>query len=173
MSDQPRELTLEEKEFLGLLDENGVEKRLHPILTNAEVLAARANARRRIVAEQKKNAMKQVEDEEVRRLNREEGMRGTGDPVQNEIVNFTVDLPSWSPYMMLDMTEGVTYWHGQTYSVSRAKAASLNEIQHRQWRLDAEVEGKSKAQQYGVRHNAAISPHGRTDAPRVEFSAHG
>lgn len=171
MSDEPRALTAEEREVLGLNDEAGEEIRLHPILTNAEVLEAQASARRKVLAEQRKNAMRQVEEAEIARLRREEGLTGAAG-VQNDMVSITLDLPSWVPYISINMTEGVPYYHGFTYTVPRHVAATLMDIQHRQWVLDDEVEGRSLKQHYGINRGVKLSDvSGESVNPRVVFDA--
>lgn len=151
MADE-EELTPEMREMLGI-DE---EERLHPILSNVEVLQARANAKSKIIKEQKAAAMKDVEARETRRLRMEEGLT-IGVTTADEMVTITIDLPIFAPYINLDMTNGMQYWHGQTYTVPRHKADTLRETMSRLWKLDDEVEGRSLSQHYGLKRNPSIN----------------
>lgn len=146
------ELTPEMAEMLGI--EPG--ERLHPILSNAEVLQALANAKAKLIKEQKAAAMKDVEARETRRLRMEEGLT-TGVTSADEMVTIAIDLPTWVAFLNVDMTNGVQYWHGQTYTVPRHKADTLREMMGRAHRLDDEVEGRSLTQHYNVTKRPVIN----------------
>lgn len=102
------------------------EARLHPILTNEEVLDARAKARAKIEAEQKAFALAEVERKELTRLREEEFITVGG--VEDELVNITIDLPEFGSCLTTNMRP---YWHGQTYLVARHVARDLT------WRMQA------------------------------------
>lgn len=120
------------------------EPRLHAILSNEDVLAARAKARSRLERERHAKAMKRVEEEEVERLRLEEGLT-TGDRVKDEIVDIVVDLAPHSDKIVIN---GQAYHQGFTYPVPRHVADSLRETMARGWAHQDEIDGKNKAQIY-------------------------
>jgi hypothetical protein len=75
--------------------------RLHPLLTNEEVLAAREEARKQLLAEQIKAAKKKIIADEMQRLRTEGGM-STGDGVKDQMVRITLDLAPHSPFVVLN-----------------------------------------------------------------------
>ncbi len=137
---------------LGLDDEEPV--RLHPILSNEEVLAAKASARSKVQAERRKAAMAAVEEEETRRLRREEGLT-TGVGAKDDIVNITIDLPPFAPDLKVNFDQIFT--HGVTYPVPRHQADTLAEMMSRAWLHEDEVKGRSKAEHYGIARHAKMS----------------
>jgi hypothetical protein len=120
-------------------------ERLHPILSNAEVLEIRAKAADKLVAERKKAAAKQLEDETLSELRREQNLK-TGEGVKDELVTVTLDLAEHSDRIVLD---GKAYFHGRTYhDIPRHLADTLREIQARGWKHQDEVDGKDLVQQH-------------------------
>jgi len=159
----------DEADFLGLTGEDGAEVRLHPILSNAQVLEARAKARSKIEKERVATAMKSVEDEETRRLRREEGLTArTGVSHADEIVSITMDLAPYQPYLNLgDIIDGQRYWHGYTYQVPRHVADTLRELMARGWAHQHETEGKDLLQHYQNARDTVISAvSGTQNAPK-------
>ena len=135
----------------------GEEERLHPILTNKQVLEAKAKARKTIEAARVAAAMKAVEAEETRRLAREEGVT-TGVDYLDELVSITIDLPRSSPYIMVNGPTGRIYWHGVTYpAVPRHVANSLSETMHRLRRAEEQADGKSLDQMLHKPRHTAIN----------------
>lgn len=151
---------------LGLDDE---EIRLHSVLSNAEVLAARAKARKKVEAERKAKMLEAIEEEETKRLRREEGLT-TGVGSKDEIVNVTIDLAPFSPRITVNFDH---YEHGHTYPVPRHVADTLAEQMARTWQHEDEVKGRSLREHYGTARNAKIS--GVTGAvsqsPQVRYDA--
>ncbi len=145
-------------DFLGVSEDQAPEVRLHPILTNAEVLEARAKARSKIDAERRKAAMLEVEQRESHRLRTEEGLT-SGITGEDELVTFTVDLPTWAPWISVN---GEPYWHSHTYQVPRHVSRSLAEQSQSAWRADDQTEGKSIAQQMQNKRHSTIN--GRSGA---------
>lgn len=153
----------DEADFLGLKGEDGAEARLHPLLSNSEVLEARASARRKIEAERRKAAMKQVEDEETARLRKEEGLV-TGHTSNDQMVKITLNLAPHSNCIRLNGND--VYYHQFTYEVPRHVANSLREIQARGWIHQDEIDGKSLTQHYQNARSSEVSPiAGVTNAP--------
>jgi len=152
------EYDLSTADFLGVSEAEAPQVRLHPILSNEEVLEARAKARSKIDAERRKAAMREVEERETHRLKTEEGLT-SGITGEDELVNFSVNLPSWAPWIAVN---GEPYWHGHTYPVPRHVARSLAEQSQRSWWADDQTEGKSIAQQLQGKHRSVIN--GRTGA---------
>lgn len=127
------------------------EKRLHHILSNEEVLAARAKAREKLEAEQKAFAISDVEKQELARLRDEESMTVGG--ADQDLVNVTIDLPEFADCLKTNMRP---FWHGQTYKVPRHVADDLR------WRMQAawqhqllQIDGKKLRDTYY--RNAALN----------------
>lgn len=159
MVKKPDDDDIDANEFLGLsADAPTPEIKLHPILTNAEVLEAQAKARSKIDKERRVAAMREVEERETHRLKVEEGLT-TGIGQEDERVKFTVDLPEWAPWIAVN---GEPYWHGYTYDVPRHVSRSLSEQSQRAWRADDQTEGKSIAQQLQNKRHSVIN--GRSGA---------
>jgi hypothetical protein len=149
---------------LGLGNE---EIRLHPILSNEEVLAARARARKKVEAERKLAAIEALEVQETERLRLEEGLT-TGVGVLDEIVNVTIDLPPFAPDIKVNFHQ--TFVHGYTYPVPRHQADTLREQMARAWRHEDEVKGRSFREHYGLARHATISKVGdAVQAPEVVY----
>lgn len=150
-------------------DDDEPEERLHPILTNEEVLAARASARKKVEAERKKVASQAVENAETARLKVEEGLT-TGHGPRDEMVSLVVDLPAFAPSMVVNM---VPYWHGHTYTVPRHVADSLREQMNRAWQHEDEVHGRSLSEHYGIARQTKLNrvTGAVSEAPKVVYDA--
>lgn len=137
-------------------------ERLHPILTNDEVLAAREKARTRLAAERRKDALKAVEEQELEALKHSDGMIVGNE--MDEIVACTIDLPEFAPNITVN---GQPYWHGRTYDMPRHVAASLMEQQQNCWNHQRrEFDGKVTPDSYRRQHLTKISPRGSTNLPK-------
>lgn len=147
-------------DLMGVGPEDQGEERLHPILSNEQVMEARAKARKAIEAQRVAAAMKAEEEKETRRLSREEGLT-TGVGYLEEIVHVAIDLPRSSPHISLNGGTRV-YWHGQGYDVPRHIANSLAETMYRCWRAEEQADGKSLDQMLHTPRNPTIS--GRSGA---------
>lgn len=146
-------------EDLDALMSGEPKQRLHPILSDKQVLEARAKAREVIEKERVAAAMKDVERQETDRLRREEGLT-TGIGMMDEIVDVTIDLPRSALYIMVNGPRGSLYWHGHTYSVPRHVANSLSENMFRLWRAEDQADGKSIDQMLMRKQDSIIN--GRT-----------
>ena len=136
------------------------EVRLHPILSNEDVLAARAKAKKRVEDERRAAAMAELEKVEVERLRVEEGFT-TGVREMDELVSVTIDLAPYTDKIVLNGgTGGNLYHHGHTYQIPRHVADTLAEIMSRSWKHEDQVDGKSIAQSYGRKRETII--HART-----------
>ena len=141
--------------------------RLHPLLTNEEVLAAREEARKQLLAEQIKAAKKKIIADEMQRLRTEGGM-STGDGVKDQMVRITLDLAPHSPFVVLNHRP---YYHAQTYTVPRHVAETLREIQQRGWRHQDEIDGKTLSEHYQRARQTGLSPvKGITNSPQAMAS---
>lgn len=129
------------------------EVRLHPILSNEEYRKAQAAARVKVDAEKRKAAMKSVEELTVRQIQAEEGVF-TGDAVQDEMVDITLELAPFADRLTIN---GMVYMHGGTYTVSRARANVLNEMVFNGWRHQEEIDGKSRTLAYQRARGTSIS----------------
>lgn len=142
-------------------DEAG-EERLHPLLSNEEVLEARAEARKQVEAAQRKAAKKKIIDDETQRLRTEEGLV-TGDGTKDQMVRIALDLAPHSPFIVLNHRP---YYHAQTYTVPRHVAETLREIQQNGWRHQDEIDGKTIKEHYQRARSTGLSPvKGITNAP--------
>lgn len=147
----------------ALVDEAG-EVRLHPILSNEEVLAVRALARKELDAERRKNAKVALLEQEKRRLQQEEGLV-TADGVRNEMVRITLDLAEHQPFLAVNNT---VYYPGFPYKVPRHVADQLREMQSRGWAHQNEIEGKGMRERFRRPYNTGLSPiAGLSNAPRT------
>lgn len=135
------------------------EERLHAVLTNDQVLAARERARKRVEDERVAKALKRVEQEEVERLRVEEGLT-TGDRVKDEIVDIVMDLAPHSDKIVIS---GKAYHHGFTYPVARHIADTLREAMSRGWQHQDEIDGKNKAQQYAANRQFKLLAKGKAE----------
>lgn len=129
------------------------EERLHPLLSNEEVLAAREEARQKVLEKRRAAARSALVKEETERLAREEGLT-THDATRDEIVSITLDLAEHSSCITLN---GMAYWHGQTYRVPRHVADTLREIQSRGHDHQTDLDGKGLAERLRKPRNTVVS----------------
>ena len=104
----------------------------YPGLTYGDVEKARADARAKLVANQKKAAMSRATAAEMDRIEREEGIVASGP--MGERVSIKMDLAINTPWLALD---GQRFLHGKTYTVTRAQAADLMSMQYYTHRNEA------------------------------------
>lgn len=140
------------------------EERLHPILSNEEVLEARAKARASIEAEQKKRALKTVQDEEVQRLKREEGLV-SGDKVKDEMVSITIDVAPYTDRIIMNFRD--TYLHGRTYTVPRHVADAIRDIMWQTKKHEHDTKDENLYTFYGKQRSTTLSPAGIKNAPQA------
>lgn len=122
------------------------------ILTPGEIEKIKAEARASILSAKKANAKKKLLADETRRLRNEEGLT-TGNAHSDEIVNITIDLPLFSPHILINSQ---AYWHGHTYPVPRHVADTLRSQMFNSWKHQSEIEGKSKQAFYAEKHIADL-----------------
>lgn len=134
----------------------GEEVRLHTILSNDEVRAAQASARKKVEAERRLAAIAQLEAEETDRLRIEDGLT-TGIDLMDEIVDITVTLAPYAEKISINGPLGKHYWHGKTYAVPRHVANTLQEIMQRMNRHEDQTEGRSIEQMYARKRDTAIN----------------
>jgi hypothetical protein len=132
------------------------EARLHPTLSNKDVLEAQARARSRVESDRHKAAMKAVEEEEIQRLRVEEGLT-TGIGVQDEIVAVSIDLPPFAACISINGPMGKHYYHGVTYDVPRHVADTLADTMNRMRLHEDQIEGRSLSQHYSRKYDTAIN----------------
>ena len=136
----------------------------HPVLSAKEVADAKAKARAAVDKARKDAATKQLIEQETVRLQREEGLVA-GDPVADELVKLTVDLPEHAANITVNMQP---FWHGHTYDVPRHVANSLREQMQRAWAHQHEIDGKNLTQHYQMARETVLSPvAGVRNAPQV------
>lgn len=142
------------------------EKRLHPILSNEEYAKAQAEARARIDAERRKQAMQEVIAAETARLALEEGL-SVGNADEEEMVTILIDLAEYCDRIQLNMPTGPIFMHGQTYTVRRHQARTLAEIMWRTHQHQAEIKGDGRLNAYKRTRDTVISAtKGAINAPR-------
>jgi hypothetical protein len=125
---------------------------VHPILSAEQVAAAKKQARDKLQKERIAAAHAKLVEQETRRLQREEGLVIGG--VADDMVTITLDLAPFQPNIVVN---GHPYWHGQTYTVPRHVAASLQETQYRGWEYEnREIDGKSMSTFYAKKHLAEL-----------------
>lgn len=144
-----------------LIGEDPNEDFSHPFLTIEQVKDARQKARDKVDKTRVANAMKALIDEEILRLEREEGFT-TGSGVNDEMVRITLDLAPFQRAGTAGSDCGLTinfrtYFHGSTYTVPRHVANSLREMQANGWKHEAMVKGKSLSDYYQRAEEALIS----------------
>ena len=133
-----------------------------PILTQAEVEAIRAQARKEILEERKKGAKAQFLTAEKARLLREEGLT-TGHTAKDQMVRVTINLPEFGANILIN---GKPYWHGHTYTVPRHVGEELRSTMYRAELHQNQVDGKNLRQFYQNHRNTVISPiKGTVNAP--------
>lgn len=153
-------ISQEMAEVLGLAEG----ERLHPILSNKEVLEARDRARKKLDKERREAAMRDVEERELHRLRIEEGIT-TGITGEDARVWVTIDLPEWAPWVAVN---GEPFWHGHTYPVSVSQKRSIDEQMQRSWQAHDQAEGRSKSEQLRRRRETVLNGQSGTavNAPR-------
>lgn len=130
------------------------EKNSHPILSDIEVAAAKKEARDAVEKERKSTAIKTLIAQETLRLRREEGLV-SGDPVKDEMVQVTIDLPEFCSDITINMEP---FYHSHTYRVPRHVANSMKEQMQRAWMHQNEIDGKSQAQDLLSRREVKLTP---------------
>lgn len=163
MADDPDNQDDLAADFFGVdADKVPADVRLHPILTNEQVEAAKAKALLKLQKEREAAAMRQVEQEETDRLRREEGLT-SGITAEDELVHIVVDVPEWVPWVAVN---GQPYWAGFSYQVPRHVARTVQEQMQNAWRTNDLADGKSMAQQFQSRRQTVVGPQGVTNAPQ-------
>ena len=133
----------------------------HPVLTTAEIDAAKLEARAAVDKARKTAAIKAIIADETVRLKREEGLV-TGATVNDEMVKITIDLPEYSASIILNQEP---FYHGHTYTLPRHVAAGFKEIMQRAWAHQEEIDGKSLAQSLQTRRDTVMTPTFTKNAP--------
>lgn len=115
----------------------------HPLLTNAELEALRAEAREKVLKEQKAAAKAKALEEEIAAVRREFGEGGSD--LKTDKVTIFLDLAEFCPSLTIN---GCVYFHGQSYTVERHVADSMREQMYRGWLHQREIDNKSLVQFY-------------------------
>lgn len=118
-------------------------------LSEEEKAELRAEAKQKVFLERKAAMKKEYLQAEIKRH------RSLGKPGE-EIVSCTIDLPGHADRIVMD---GVHYFHGATYKVSRSKFDSIRDICARAWEHEHEVGGANRDVYRGrTPVNATIRP---------------
>lgn len=131
-----------------------------PTLTTDEMVQLEAEARKEVEAEAKKQLKADFKEAAKKELRRKtlfrHGEDAEGD--DDEVQSVTLNLAPHSAFLTLD---GRVYYHGMTYKFTKMQVATVNEIIHRGWLHEAEINGTDINAINGRRaYNAVISPHG-------------
>ncbi len=165
MTDEPEDLPTDEPTLEAMLSEEPVKKaraarkaaepakRLHPILSDEDFLAAQAAARKSIDKERRAAAMKEVQAQEAERLRIEEGLT-TGVTDRDELVDIQIDLPLFTPSITINR---FPFMHGRSYRVPRHQYDTLMEQMHRAHRHDDQTEGRSLREVYASKRNTLLN----------------
>ncbi len=113
------------------------EREEHPLLSAAEIEGARAEARKRVQAKQKKEALDKIIEEETRLLT-----ASTGDGYKDELIWVNIDLPEFADRLIID---GRIYLHNHMYHLPRHMVNSMREQMSRMWEHYADTKGESMA----------------------------
>jgi hypothetical protein len=96
-------------------------------LTREQIAEVRAKAKKTVDAElakldeaQSKTAIEKALDRELLRQRKAAGLTDHGD----DIIDYRIDCPPFTDRMVID---GVTYYHGEVYTLSRRKVDSMRE----------------------------------------------
>lgn len=122
------------------------------LLTPAEIVKIKAEARASILTAKKADAKKTLLAEETQRLRNEEGLT-TGNAHSDEVVSITIDLAQFAPNITIN---GQAYWHGRTYMVPRHVADTLRDTMYKTWSHQSEIDGKSRSAFYAEKHIAEL-----------------
>jgi hypothetical protein len=120
------------------------------ILSDAEIAAIYAEAKRKVAAERKKRRATAIYETA---LAAERSAAGLVTPQEEQraqldaLVDLVIDLPRFKnqrdlPFLRVD---GQWFWHGRSYRVTRAVAASLHEMMGRAKLHMAQFNGESRA----------------------------
>lgn len=123
-----------------------------PILSSKEIEVIKAEAKAKILAERKSAAKVALLASETQRLKNEEGMV-TGLGHQDEMVNITIDLPTYAASININSRP---YWHGHTYPVPRHVAETLRDQMQSCWKHQNQIDAKDLASFYQTRRIAEI-----------------
>ena len=104
------------------------------LLSAEEKKETRERARKHVEEQRKKKAVDELFAAEVKIADRH------FDP-NEQIVDFTVDLPEYTPMLKID---NVGYYHGVTYEVPVSKAHSMRDLQWHAWQHQSEIDGRSR-----------------------------
>lgn len=131
------------------VDSGSREKYNHPVLTDAEVEAAKASAKKKALAARAKAAAAKIEADETERLMQEEGVN-----THEEMVTITLDLP---PDMLWLATNGKRYLHARAYTLPRSIALDLLHRQYAGWQNESARLGESRFAFYQKQRAPAIN----------------
>lgn len=117
----------------------------------------------KIVAEERLKALEKMElDKALEEIRGKEGLR-TGDPIEDEIVNLTIDLGVSAPDIKIN---GRAFVHGQTYPVPRHQARTLMEIMYRTALHEHHLTDKPLSEFYRKPRHTLLTRRGAENAPR-------
>lgn len=133
------------------------------VTLSAERLAAIRAKAKKMVAEERLAALEKMElDRALEDIRGKAGMV-TGDPVEDEIVNITIDLAVGAPDIKIN---GKAFVQGKTYPVPRHQARTLMEIMYRTALHEHNLTDKPMSEFYRKPRNTVLTRRGAVNAPR-------
>jgi len=131
----------------------------YPGLTYAEVEQAKKKARKTIEAEQKREALDKITEQEENAIREALGKTQRAmheienlSPTNREMVEITLALPPQMPDIRID---GVIYKDRGTFKVTRAKACEMLKIQYEGWYHESQRRGDDRYAFYAQQRQAA------------------
>jgi len=118
------------------------------LLDKEERAALTDQARKSLIEEMTQDARDQYFAAELKRLRQEQ--------IPDEMVEpLLIDVASYVPFLMID---GVQFFHGYTYQVTRGLRAVLMEQMQRSWEHQDELDGRSRTEAYRKPMNVVLGP---------------
>lgn len=132
------------------------------VVLSAERLAAIREKARAMVAKERLEALEKMELDRALEDIRGKAAMITGDPVEDEIVNITIDCGVGTDRIVIN---GRAFMQGVTYPVARHQARSLMEIMWRTALHEHSLTDKPLSEFYRKPRHTLLTRRGATNAP--------
>lgn len=127
-------------------------------LTEKEKLEIEAEARKEIAAEAKALKRKEFKNSAKKRMQQQAAFRDGKDDAGDDLETITLNLAPVQPNICLD---GTRYYHGRSYTKSKAVIAVLKDQMFRGWKEESARLGEDMNAFYGrQKMNMAVGPQG-------------
>lgn len=122
---------------------------LDDLLSDQEIAAIYAEAKKKVAEERKKQRVKEIFDRAFAEERKNAGLMDRSEEERallTSMTQVTIDLPRFKnqndvPFLRID---GKGYYHGRTYTITVAEARTINEMMGRQWLHIAQFYGESR-----------------------------